>query len=52
MPIECAVNEASSDALLACLFLDPVSLAIRDFGKEPGESETLPNQHRNGSNHN
>lgn len=50
--IECVVNEAPSDALLACFFLDPVSLAIGEFGKETGESETLANQHRNGRDHN
>ena len=52
MPIECAVNEASSGALIAGLFLDPVRFTIRDFGKESGESEALADQHRDGSNHN
>lgn len=50
--ITCIVKEARSDALFVYFSLDFDSLAIRDFGKEPRESETLANQHRNRSDHN
>jgi len=49
--IKRVVNETPSAELLTCFFLDLASLAVRDFGKEPRERETLANQHRIGSNH-